>query len=122
MAEADDSQKTEQPSQRKLSRARQQGQVVQSREINSLFMLGTGAALVLLLAPSLTGRLQVTLTRFLDPASLLTDDGLRWEAIRALFAEIGGALVLPTLLLVAAAVAGSLVFLSVAPTTEKMSI
>src|SRR5215472_10763774 len=109
MADADDSQKTEQPSARKLSRARQQGQVVQSREINSFFMLATGAALVLLLAPPLTARLQVTLARFFDPTALLTGDGIRWEAVRALLTEIGTALVLPTLLLVAAAVAGSLV-------------
>src|SRR5215469_443123 len=122
MAEADDSQKTEQPSQRKLSRARQQGQVIQSREINSLFMLATGAALVLLLAPSLTGRLQVTLARFLDLTSLLSGEGLRWDAIGALFAEIAGALVLPTVLLVVAAVAGSLVQTGLVFATEKMSI
>ncbi len=121
MAEADDSQKTEQPSARKLSRARQQGQVVQSREINSLFMLATGAALVLLLAPGLTARMQVTLTRFLDPVSLLSGEGIRWEAIRALLAEIAVSLVLPTLLLVAAAVAGSVIQTGLVFATEKMS-
>jgi flagellar biosynthesis protein FlhB len=121
MADADDSQKTEQPSARKLSRARQQGQVVQSREINSLFMLATGAALVLLLAPGLTARMQVTLTRFLDPTGLLSGEGIRWEAIRALLAEIATSLVLPTLFLVVAAVAGSVVQTGLVFATEKMS-
>jgi flagellar biosynthesis protein FlhB len=121
MAEADDSQKTEQPSQRKLARARQQGQVVQSREINSFFMLATGAALVLLLAPGLAARMQVTLARFLDPTGLLSGDGIRWEAIRALVAEIAAALVLPTLLLVVAAVAGSVIQTGLVFATEKMS-
>ena len=122
MAEADDSPKTEQPSARKLSRARQQGQVVQSREINSLFMLATGAALVLLLAPGLTARMELTLARFLDPTGLLGGEGIRWEALRALFAEIAASLVLPTLLLVVAAVAGSVVQTGLVFATEKMNV
>ena len=109
MAEADSNQKTEQPSQRKLQHARSQGQVVQSREINSWIMLATGSALVLLLGPSLTRSLQHNLARFLDPTSLLTADGVRWEAVRQLIGEIASAFILPAVAVVAAALAGSLV-------------
>ena len=84
MADADDSQKTEQPSHRKLTKARGQGQVIQSREINSVAMLAAGAVLILLLAPPLMGKLQGTLARFLDPASLLDGDGVLWEGVRSL--------------------------------------
>ncbi|MGH7089560.1 MAG: EscU/YscU/HrcU family type III secretion system export apparatus switch protein, partial [Stellaceae bacterium] len=35
MAEQDDGQKTEDPSQRRLQRAREEGQIAQSREINT---------------------------------------------------------------------------------------
>jgi flagellar biosynthetic protein FlhB len=49
MAEEDDSQKTEEPSDRKLSRAKEKGQVAQSQEIKSWLILlgGTGALIAL---------------------------------------------------------------------------
>ena len=46
-------QKTEDPSQRKLQRARDEGQVAQSREINTWFMLAASAASVLFVAPAM---------------------------------------------------------------------
>src|SRR5690348_14395024 len=104
MAE-DDSQKTEQPSGRKLAKARSQGQVVHSREVNSLFMLGTGAGLILFVAPSLAARLHLTLARFLDPASLLDGDDIRWHAIALLLREIATGFIVPVLLLVVLAIA-----------------
>jgi flagellar biosynthetic protein FlhB len=110
MAETqDDSSKTEQPSHRKLSRARDRGQVIQSREINTLFMLSAGAVVVLLMAPSLAARMTVTLARFLDPAQLIAGGGILWPAVFALLGEVAQGLILPVLLLVAAAIAGSLI-------------
>jgi flagellar biosynthesis protein FlhB len=109
MADADSNQKTEQPSSRKLQHARSQGQVVQSREINSWIMLATGSALILLLGPSLTHVLQHSLARFLDPASLLAADGVRWEAVRRLVGDIAAAFILPAAAIIAAALAGSLI-------------
>jgi flagellar biosynthetic protein FlhB len=120
MAETDNDQKTEQPSQRKLTSARQRGQVIQSREVNNLFMLGAGAAIVLLLSPSLARNLTMTLARFLDPASLMSEGGVRWEAVRLLFGEIAGAFVLPLVLIVVAAAAGSLVQTGLVLATEKI--
>ncbi|MGO8920485.1 MAG: flagellar biosynthesis protein FlhB [Stellaceae bacterium] len=120
MAEGADN-KTEQPSQRKLNNARRQGQVVQSREINSLFMLSTGAVIVLLLAPPLARRLDVTLALFLDPASLSSDrGGILWGAIETLFGEIAGAMVLPLILLVVTAIAGSVLQTGFVLATEKI--
>jgi flagellar biosynthetic protein FlhB len=109
MADADNNQKTEQPSQRKLQHARSRGQVAQSREINSWIMLATGSALILLLGPSLTRNLQHSLARLLDPTSLLAADGVRWEALRPLLGDIAGAFILPAAAVVAAALAGSLI-------------
>jgi flagellar biosynthesis protein FlhB len=120
MSGSDSDQKTEQPSQRKLTSARQRGQVIQSREVNNLFMLGTGAVIVLLLSPSLARRLTVTLARFLDPASLLSSDGVLWEAVWRLFGEIAGAFVLPLLLIVVAAAAGSVMQTGLVLATEKI--
>jgi flagellar biosynthetic protein FlhB len=120
MSGSDSDQKTEQPSQRKLTSARQRGQVIQSREVNNLFMLGTGAVIVLLLSPSLARRLTVTLARFLDPASLLSSDGVLWEAVWRLFGEIAGAFVLQLLLIVVAAAAGSVMQTGLVLATEKI--
>jgi flagellar biosynthetic protein FlhB len=120
MSGSDSDQKTEQPSQRKLTSARQRGQVIQSREVNNLFMLGTGAVIVLLLSPSLARRLTVTLARFLDPASLLSSGGVLWEAVWRLFGEIAGAFVLPLLLIVVAAAAGSVMQTGLVLATEKI--
>ena len=120
MADGDDSQKTEQPSQRKLGQARQRGQVIQSREVNSLFMLGAGAFAALLVAPASVRSAETTLARFLDPAGFLSADGVRWEAVWALLMAIAGAMVLPLLLIVAAALAGSLAQTGLVLATEKV--
>jgi flagellar biosynthesis protein FlhB len=119
MAETSDN-KTEQPTQRKLSQARLRGQVVQSREINSLFMLSAGAVIVLLLAPSLARRLDATLARFLDPAGLSDGGGILWGAVENLLGEIAGVMVLPLILLVATAIAGSLLQTGFVLATEKI--
>jgi flagellar biosynthesis protein FlhB len=106
--ETDDSQKTEDPSSRKLQRARSQGQVVQSREINTWFMLSAGAAIVLLLGPGIAAALQRTLAAFvaLEP---LADGGISWVLVRGRLVEVAAALVLPMLLAVGAALGGALV-------------
>jgi flagellar biosynthetic protein FlhB len=119
MAGGDDS-KTEQPSARKLTRARERGQVIQSREVNSLLMLASGAAVSLLLAPSLVRDLAPALARFLAPAALLSAESVRWEAVRQLLAGIAGALLLPLLLFVGAALAGSLLQTGLVLATEKI--
>lgn len=116
----DDSQKTEQPSSRKLAQARSKGQVVQSREINNLFMLTTGFALVLLFAPAMLGRLRQALARFLDPTSLLDGDGVLWRAVWSMLGEIGMAFALPLLLFVVAAIAAPMVQTGLVLATDKI--
>ena len=120
MAETEDNQRTEQPSQRKLAQARAQGQVAQSREINSWFMLAAGTAVVLLWGPSLARPLRVTLARFLDPASLLAGDGILWDAVRGMLAAVGASFALPLMLFVAAALAGSLVQTGLVLATDRL--
>jgi flagellar biosynthetic protein FlhB len=122
MADTEDSQKTEQPSSRKLARARSQGQLVQSREINSWIMLATGSALVLFLGPSLSRDMAQTLARFLDPASLLVDDDVRWAAVRQLIADVAGGLILPAGAAIAAGLAGSLLQNGFVLATERIGI
>jgi flagellar biosynthetic protein FlhB len=120
MADFDDSQKTEDPSQRRLQRARDEGQVAQSREINTWFMLATGGLLVLVLAPSISGTLARTLGAFLDPGRFLAPQGILWNAVAADLREAALALALPFAMLLLAAVAGTLVQIGFVFATEKL--
>jgi len=105
----DDSQKTEDPSQRRLQRARDEGQVAQSREINTWFMLATGGLLVLFLAPSVARTMGRALSAFIDPRRFLGPDGILWGAVAGDLREVALALALPFALLLLAAAAGALV-------------
>lgn len=75
MAESEDkSQKTEEPTQKKLDDARKKGQVASSREVNTWFILLTGT-IILLLAPLAMDRMGNILSRFLSQSHALPVDG-----------------------------------------------
>jgi len=120
MADNDDGQKSEQPTQRKLNQARDRGQVIQSREINNLFMLASGACVAFIMGPSMARSMATTLARFLEPASLLSNESVRWEAVWQMLGELAGMMVMPILLFVAAAIAGSLLQTGLVLATEKI--
>lgn len=111
MAEDEDqSQKTEEPTQRKLDDARNKGQVATSRELNNALMISAAAAFVALLSPGIAKDLTSALIPFLQiPDQFpITIHDLQSLAI-SLIKEVGFALMLPALLFVGAAVASSVV-------------
>ena len=65
----DDSQKTEDPTQRRLEEARRKGQVAVSREANNWLMLMTGAVLVASMSPSMMARLRDHLQIYIERAA-----------------------------------------------------
>ena len=69
----DQSQKTEEPTQKKLDEARKKGQVASSKEVNTWFMLFAGA-LLLMLAPLGVSRMGDILSRFLSQSHALNVD------------------------------------------------
>jgi flagellar biosynthetic protein FlhB len=105
----DDGQKTEAPSQRRLQRAHDEGRVAQSREINTWFLLGATALLLMFVGPRTAHVLNLTLASFADPQRYLAHDGIIWDAVGAALAHIGEAVAIPLGILTAAALAGSLV-------------
>ncbi|MEM7045031.1 MAG: flagellar biosynthesis protein FlhB [Pseudomonadota bacterium] len=107
--EEDQSQKTEEPTQRKLEEARKKGQVATSREINNALMISAAAAFVFLLAPQIADDLGGALIPFIAvPHSFtISIDDLRLVAAD-LLGDVGIALVLPALLFMVAAIASSL--------------
>lgn len=110
MAEDEDqSQKTEEPSQRKLEDARKKGQVATSRELNNGLMISAAAAFVALLTPNIANDLSQILTPFIaTPHSfIISINDLRLIAVD-LIMSVGSALVLPALLFLSAALASNL--------------
>jgi flagellar biosynthetic protein FlhB len=118
--ERDSGQQTEEPSQRKLQQARRRGQVAQSREVNTWFMLMAGTAIVLFMGPMAAGSIAATLRAFLTLQHYLGREGLRWEAIEATIGQIGFVLLLPLLVLVVAAAGGTLLQIGLVFATEKL--
>jgi flagellar biosynthetic protein FlhB len=122
MADEDDGQKTEDPTGRKLSQARDKGQVIQSREVGTWFMMVMGSGLVLALGPSIGRTMLDALRDFFALEPFLTPTGIYWPAIQSRLLEVGLALVLPLVLLVAAAVAGNIGQTGFVIATEKFSL
>ena len=72
--EQDDSQKTEDPTSRRLDEARKRGQVANSREINNLLMLGVFSLSVLLFGGGAAGALYKMSMPFIESPDLISAD------------------------------------------------
>jgi flagellar biosynthesis protein FlhB len=110
MAEGDDSDKTEEPSQKRLDEALQRGDVVKSQEVNTWFVMA-GATLVLMsFSGGMSRDLSATMRGLIANGWQIRVDG---PALPHLFMKIGGEIIaavgLPFLILVLAAAAGNIV-------------
>jgi flagellar biosynthesis protein FlhB len=123
MAEdADKDQRTEEPSGKKLARARKQGQVAQSREINTWFMLMAGTALVLFAGSPVARVLERALVTFVSADNFIDARGdLHWELLEDALGQVLIALAIPMFVAVAAAIAGSVVQIGLMFATEKFN-
>jgi flagellar biosynthesis protein FlhB len=119
--DVDDSQRTEEPSGRKLGKARDRGQVAQSREINNWFMVGTALGLVAFGGGPIARAIGTALRRYIEVPHELSVDGALWPAVTETLGTIGVALALPMLLLIIAALAGSLIQTGLLFAPEKLS-
>jgi flagellar biosynthetic protein FlhB len=119
--ERDDSQKTEEPTQRRLDEALKKGDVVKSQELASFVMLAGGALAVVLFAQSAAARFAAGFTIFLqEPAQMSLGSGevsaLLHRCVFALLTIIGPA----TGVMVIAALAGHLFQHRLVFTAEKL--
>ena len=118
--EFDDGQKTEDPSQRRLQRARAEGRVAQSREINTWFMLGAFGIILLFVGPSVVDQIAKGLAAFAEPQRFVAGDGIIWEAVRAELAGIAQSMIAPFVILLVAAIAGSVLQTGFVFATERI--
>ncbi len=129
MAEQDDTEKTEDPTQKRLDEALQRGDVVKSQEVNTWFMIA-GATLVLAtFSGGMSKDVAVIMRGLLANAGQILVDG---PALPHLFQkitmELVGALGVPFLVLIIAAFAGNMVqhrmvwsFDAITPSLSKIS-
>ena len=127
---SDDSQKTEEPTPKKLEEARKRGQVALSREVNNWIMLFTGMMIMIFLAPSFMSGMIGFLRGFLEHSSNLeVENGGLSTILWTTVTEVVNFLFLPLLILVIASMLGPVTqigFLfsseSLKPSLNKISV
>jgi flagellar biosynthesis protein FlhB len=129
MADEDDSQKTEDPSRKRLEEAAERGQSANSREAASFFLLLVFTMLFISLLPSYMTKAKNSLAIFIErPESFLVENNMGAILKDSLFMSIN-LLIIPLLACVIAVIASSLIqgrmiFSSepLVPKLEKISI
>src|SRR4051795_2898600 len=108
MADDDASQKTEEPSWKKLDEARSKGQVPQSREVTSWFVVIGGTASMMLYAPHIADTMQQAMFRFFEQSASMRLDGPFHEAVLGTIGDVAIALAPAFLIMMGAGLAGPL--------------
>ncbi len=107
--EQDHSQKTEEPTQKRLDEARKRGQIVVSREVNHWFMILAATLCVAMFMPGTLTGMAAALTPFLEmPDAMATGPADLRSLAFTLLGRLLEAGMLPLVLVVAAALGGSL--------------
>jgi flagellar biosynthetic protein FlhB len=110
MAEGDDSDKSEDPTQKRLDEALERGDVVKSQEVNTWFVIGGGTLVLATFGTSMSDSLMTTMRGLIANAHAIRMDG---PALPNLFQKISlemlAAVAVPFLVLMVAAAAGNVV-------------
>lgn len=117
--EKDDSQKTEEPSQRKLDDAREKGQIASSREVTTFLLFGVTFLAMAALAPASAHKLAAALREALARAPL-TDGSRIGDVLLDLVVTAGWALAPLLALLVAAPIAAAAAQNAILWSTEQI--
>ena len=108
--QTDDAQKTEEPTPKKISDARERGNVARSMEVNTWLMLLAGTLIIAFIAPGLMRDIRSIALVFVErPHEYSTEMGNLTGLLRKTVSAIGGALVLPAIFMIVAALATGLI-------------
>lgn len=106
----DKSQKTEEPTQKKLDDSRKKGQVVTSREVSNWFMILAGTIIIAMISPSMSSGIKSVMIKFLAvPHAMPVEAGNLADIIGSVATDIGFIMIVPMLLLLVAAFASTMV-------------
>lgn len=108
--EQDQSEKTEDPSQRRLDEAVRHGDVVKSQEVNTWFIIGAATLALLTFSGSTGGALNTTMRSLIADAHAFPADGYALTfLLRQVVLNVLAAVAIPFLLLVLAAIGGNVI-------------
>jgi flagellar biosynthetic protein FlhB len=106
----DDSERSEDPTQKRLDQALERGDVVKSQEVNTWFILGAATLNILVFSASMSASLQTTLRGLIANAhAIRLDGGAMRRLIEQLGVEIVAASALPFLIFALAAIVGNMI-------------
>ena len=106
----DQSQKTEEPTEKKLRDAHKRGEVVKSQEVSTWFVLAAGAVLIGILGPNMMADLATVLAQFLaQPHAMSTDGSALPKAMGSLMERVLTIVALPLGVIVVAAIGGNII-------------
>ncbi|MGB7257413.1 MAG: flagellar biosynthesis protein FlhB [Pseudolabrys sp.] len=110
MAENDDSQKTEDPTQKKLDEALKRGDVVKSQEVNTWFIIAGGTLALTAFSSTVSFNLAGTLRGLIENSYQIRVDGIALVQLgETLSGSVLAAVAIPFLLVVLAALGGNLI-------------
>ncbi|MDQ2079955.1 flagellar biosynthesis protein FlhB [Xanthobacteraceae bacterium Astr-EGSB] len=122
MADEDDSEKTEDPTQKRLDDAIKRGDVVKSQEVSTWFVIAASALVLLGFSGSMSNQLQTMFRGLLGNAHRVPADG---GGLTRLFERIGietlAAVAVPFLILALAAIAGNMIQHRLVWSTESLT-
>ncbi len=126
----DESQKTEDPTHKRLQESRDKGQVAKSQETTHWFMLLALAILIGFFAPSMGNGIVSALRVFVEkPHAILVDPGNLQIVLGNTIKAIGLALLVPVVIVIAAAIGGTMLQIglifsadNMKPKLEKLSV
>lgn len=126
----DDSQKTEDPTEKKLQDSREKGQVPSSKEVNHLFMIFAATLIVMTVAPGMMSKISHLLLKFIEaPHAIPMDQTHLAATLTTLSAQTFQILLVPLIMLIVAALLSGLVQTGVLlapdrlkPKLEKISL
>jgi flagellar biosynthetic protein FlhB len=108
--ERDQSERSEEPTQKRLDEAIRRGDVVKSQEVNTWFIIGAAALNLMIFSGSMGGGLETALRGLIANAHTVAfDGGGLMRLIARLGSEIIAAAAIPFLVLMGAAVAGNMI-------------
>lgn len=120
--EPDESEKTEDPSEKKLKDAFEKGNVVKSQEVNSWFMLTAATLVILIFSNGMSTDLAQTLKLYLENAHTYTMEGRGGSVfLSSVMWAVFAAIAFPFLVFIVAALAGNVVQHGLLFQTETMT-
>ena len=110
MAEEQDTERTEDPTQKRLDEARERGDVVKSQEVSTWFMIGGGTLMIAAFSGPMSGGLTATFRGLIANSHQIPVDGMGLVSVLGrIEREVLAALALPLIVLVLAALAGNMI-------------